>query len=237
MGFVVYKPFIPPCDSDEMNDATLAPPPDNPDLEPVLAQISADAAAGQFTAWGRSTLIDEFTGVPSIPRELFDELHTAAGIHADFPIGNAGLLHVYGYWFSQAPTPFGYKRDRWATGELARALGRPADEFLLDTNATGTTLARVTHAALPVLLTPPAGARVADAEFSSSMGSRRARVVLYSAESGGPTALIYGIGDAGTHAQQPLRIVTVFPVSGDPALLLADFERDPGSRWNAVADW
>ncbi|GAA1600449.1 amino acid deaminase [Leucobacter chromiireducens] len=220
-----------------MNSSPLSAPPALPDLEAVLAQIRTDATAGQFLAWGGSTLIDEFTGVPSISRELFDELHVAADLHADFPVGNAGLLHVYGYWFSQVPTPFGYKRDRWVTGELARALGRPTDEFLLRTDATATTLARVTSAALPVLLTPPAGARVADAEFSSPVGLHRARVVLHAAESGGPTALVYGISDAGTHAGSPLRLITAFPVSGDPELLLADFERDPGSRWNAVADW
>lgn len=220
-----------------MNGSLLSSPPALPELAPVLAEVRADAAAGRLSLWGGSTLIDEFTGVPSIPRELFDELHAAAGLHADFPVGNAGLLHVYGYWFSQVPTPFGYKRDRWAHGALAHALGRPAGEFVLGTSTAGTTLERVTNAALPVLLTPPPSARVADAEFSSRLGPRRARVVLHAADPGGPAALVYGIGGAGADAALPLRLITTFPVAGDPEQLLADFARDPGSRWNAVADW
>ncbi|WP_125100091.1 amino acid deaminase [Leucobacter chromiireducens] len=219
-----------------MTGAPHSTPPPLPELEPVLAQVRADAAAGRFESWGSSTLIDEFTGVPSIPRELFDALHAAAGIRAEFPVGNAGLLHVYGYWFSRVPTPFGYKRDRWADGALARALGRPADEFLLGATPAGTTLARVTRAALPVLRTPPAGARVADAVFAANRSLRRARVVLHAAEPAGPTALVSGIGTAGPHGGTPLRLITTFPVSGDPDQLLADFARDPGSRWNAVAD-
>ena len=227
----------------------------------MLAEVRADAAAGRFSSWGGSTLIDEFTGVPSIPRELFDALHEAAGIRATFPVGNAGLLHVYGYWFSRVRTPFGYKRDRWLQGDLARALGCAGQEFLLGTTESGTTLARVTRAALPVLLDPPAGATVAEAEFGSPSGPRVARVVLHAAEPGGPTALVYGIGDGVSRgdgptpvgvtagegddregrrdpaAQRPLRLITAFPVSGDPAGVLADFARAPGARWNAVADW
>ena len=55
----------------------------------------------------------------------------AAGLAAAFPVGNAGLLHVYGYWFSDEPTPYGFKRDRWVDGALAGALtGDDSDERL-----------------------------------------------------------------------------------------------------------
>ena len=89
-----------------------------PSIDTAVAHIRRDAEAGRLEGWGQSTLIDEFTGVPSIERELFDTLHAAAGLTATFPVGNAGVLHVYGYWFSEVPTPFGYKRDRWADGAL-----------------------------------------------------------------------------------------------------------------------
>ena len=59
-------------------------------LATVLALVHADAAAQRFDQWGLSTLIDEHTGVASIGRDVFDALHTAAGIEAVFPIGNAG---------------------------------------------------------------------------------------------------------------------------------------------------
>ena len=193
--------------------------------------MRSDAAAGRFAVWGRSTLIDEFTGVPSIPRELFDALHAAAGIPAAFPVGNAGLLHVYGYWFSAVPTPFGFKRDRWRDGALARALGKPADAFLLFGHGT-TALERVTAAALPVLRTPPAAALQAEAIIATPAGPRPSRVVLRRADPAGPAALVYGIAGA----SGPLELVTAFPLAGDPEPLLGDFAAEPRPRWNAVAD-
>lgn len=190
-----------------------------PALEPVLHAIRRDAAAGCLAHWGASTLIDEHTGVPSIDAELFGILHSAAGLDAAFPIGHAGLLHVYGYWYSTVPTPFGYKRDRWHDGTLARAFGLPVDAFHLDAPRPGspgsgqsgsdtpgsgapgsdpepTLLARVTAAALPVLRRPPAGSLVADAVVDG----RLSRVVLHRAPGAETPALVYGIEPGGSGA-------------------------------------
>ena len=59
-----------------------------------VGQIRADAKAGRFADWGRSTVIDENVGAPVIPRPLFDELHSLAGLPERWPVGNAGALHV-----------------------------------------------------------------------------------------------------------------------------------------------
>jgi hypothetical protein len=40
---------------------------------------------------------------------------------------HAGLLHTYGYLFSQLKTSFGYKRDRWISKNVACALGLPGN--------------------------------------------------------------------------------------------------------------
>ncbi|WP_428831926.1 amino acid deaminase [Gulosibacter sediminis] len=192
-------------------------------LPRALADIGEDAAAGRFAQWGRSTVIDENTGGPVLDRKLFDHLHDAAGIEATYPVGNAGLLHVYGYWFSDEPTPYGYKRDRWLDGNLALALGLPAEAFHLD--GPGTLLERVTAAIHPSLLAPPADARgTADVR----LGSAKARVVLLGADEASNTALIYGI-DGG----DGFRLISAFPLTGDSRSVLADFVEHPRYRWNA----
>ena len=222
-----------------------------PELAPVLDAVRRDAEHGRLAHWGASTLVDEHTGVPSIDEALFDALHRAAGLTAAFPIGHAGLLHVYGYWFSIVPTPFGYKRDRWHDGTLARAFGLPVDAFRLDvpeSDPDATPLARVTAAALPVLRRPPVGALVADAVVDG----RLSRVVLHRAPGAETPALVYGIesaGSAGTGsgrsvhaaphgsaaASDRLSLLTTFPFSGDPGPLLEEFAGEPVLRWNAVS--
>ncbi|MDA3147222.1 hypothetical protein JSO19_07495 [Leucobacter sp. UCMA 4100] len=138
------------------------------DRAAVLDFIRRDAAAGRLAAWGRSTVIDENTGVPSFDEQLFAELHVAAGIDADFPVGNAGLLHVYGYWFSHVMTPYGLKRERWLDGKLAAALGLPTDAFHLHDRGATTPLERVMNATLALLTDAPEGALVAEAPLDAA---------------------------------------------------------------------
>lgn len=138
------------------------------DRAAVLDFIRRDAAAGRLAEWGRSTVIDENTGVPSFDEPLFAELHAAAGIDADFPVGNAGLLHVYGYWFSHVMTPYGLKRERWLDGKLAAALGMPTDAFHLHDRGATTPLERVMNATLPLLAEAPEGALVAEAPLDAA---------------------------------------------------------------------
>lgn len=200
-------------------------------VERVLEFVRADAMAGRFDAWGLSTVIDEHVGEAVIGREVFDLLHEAAGIEADFPVGNAGVLHVYGYWFSKTPTPFGLKRDRWQNGVLAAALGRRPEEFRLDGAADSTPLERVTRAVLPLLLEPPAGAVAAEVRLGGSSGDDcSARVVLHRSSGASVWALVYGVALKGAE----WRLITVFPFQGAAEELVEEFEANPGFRWNAV---
>ncbi|WP_053386355.1 hypothetical protein [Leucobacter japonicus] len=224
-----------------------------PDLDFVLACVHDDAVAGRFADWGRSTVIDEHTGVASFDRELFEVLHAAAGISAEFPIGNAGVMHVYGYWFSEVPTPFGFKRDRWLHGEVARAFGLAPDAFHLTRGAAdgSTPLQRLSRVALPALRSPAPGTP----EGNALIGDGASRVVFAQVAgdveepggasggagftdaagviSGGSPALIYGIAPT---AGAPLQLITAFPFGGEVEALIAEFEGEPTARWNAAID-
>lgn len=193
----------------------------------VLAQVRADAAAGRFDDWASSTVVDENTAEPVIDPELFDALHAAAGISASYPVGNAGVLHVYGYWFSTAPTPYGYKYQRWTDGELARAFGLSPTAFWLteEPPAPTTLLQRVTAVALPALVNPAVGRPAREARVAGV----NTRATLVRAATAFASALVYGV-DTGAGWQ----VVTTFPVTGDPQVLLDDFEQHPRLRWNAA---
>lgn len=182
--------------------------------------IDDDSAARRFDAWGCSTAIDENTGTAVISRTLFDVLHDRAGIEAAWPIGNAGLLHCYGYLLSLEATPYGLKRDRWVHGELARASGLHPDA-LLPWAGDSTLLARATSAATAILRAPAIDA-------FQTVDGRDTRVALSSTS--GPAALIYLA--APLPATAPL-LITLFPVA-DPAVPLDEFRSAPNLRWNAV---
>lgn len=190
------------------------------DALPWLASaIRVDRGADRFAMWGRSTTIDENTGTAVIPQALFEELHRRAGITADWPVGNAGLLHCYGYLLSQEVTPYGLKRDRWTQHALARACGLPDDAFH-PWHAGPTLLERATSAASALLSAPAAGAE-------QSLEGRMVRVALGATR--GPAALAYAV--APTPGAAPL-LVTLFPVA-EATTPLAAFTADPRLRWNA----
>lgn len=195
------------------------------DLEVALRCVEADALAGRFDEWAWSTVVDENVGAPVIDERVFESLHAAAGIDAAFPVGNAGVLHVYGYHFSEVATPYGLKRDRWNDGRLARVLGLTESAFRLGDGASETPLERVTDAALPILLAPGPSARVIDQEVDGSL----TRAIVVSGGSDGSGALISGL-DTG----RGLRLVTLFPVADAAAFARDAAEEPPRLRWNAT---
>lgn len=201
-------------DCDHKVDPMHAPP-----LEDALAAIARDQQSGRIGAWSRSTVIDENVGEAVIDRELFARIHDAGGVEADFPVGNAGLIHVYGYLFSSVVTPFGYKSDRWNDGVLARCLGLPADHFRLGASDDETPLERVLAAVMPVLMDPPASARVA----SWTVDDVEQRAVLTDG------ALVSGIDES-----DGLRLLTTFPVADAEAFARDLFADPPRLRWNAI---
>ncbi|PNW10387.1 amino acid deaminase [Microbacterium testaceum] len=176
--------------------------------------LADDAAAGRFAAWGRSSVIDENVAAAVLARPLFDELHARAGLEASWPVGNAGVLHVYGYLLSTTPTPYGLKRERWLTGELERACGLDAGAFV-PWAGTQTLLSRATAAATVLLARPDA--------LTEEAEGRTARIALGAPLPEGTAALAYAVDGL---------LVTMFPVA-DPAALRAGLGA-PRLRWNAV---
>ena len=191
------------------------------DSLPWLAgSLRDDHSRRRFDAWGRSTIVDENTGSPVIPRALFEELHARAGLAAEWPIGNAGLLHCYGYLLSLEATPYGLKRDRWVEDALATACGLPADAFH-PWHDGPTLLTRATAAASALLAAPPAGATL-------TVDGRDSHLALGTAH--GPTVLAYAVAPAPGSATV---VITMFPVA-EASTPLTEFVQDPRLRWNAV---
>lgn len=183
------------------------------------ASLRADRDAGRFAAWGRSTAVDENTGTGVITPALFDELHRRADLPATWPVGNAGLLHCYGYLLSREPTPYGLKSDRWLTPALAVACGFPEDAFLPWLPGP-TLLDRATAAAAALSAGGGGSAIVVD--------GRESRVTVGAPE--GPAALAYAVAPAPGLPPLP---VTLFPVT-DAAAILTEFPALQRLRWNAV---
>lgn len=180
----------------------------------LAASLIDDAAAGRFASWGRSTIVDENVGQAVLPRALFDELHARAGLDASWPVGNAGLLHVYGYLLSTTPTPYGLKRERWLADDLALACGLFRGAFSPWTGAD-TLLSRVTAAAASLLSRPDT--------IDEAVEGRSTRIALGDPLPDGTTALAYAVDGL---------IVTMFPVA-DAAALRSGLG-GPRLRWNAV---
>jgi hypothetical protein len=194
------------------------------DAVPWLSRsIAEDAASGRFARWSRSTIVDENVGAPVLDRAVFDRLHDLAGEPSAWPVGNAGLLHVYGYLLSLTPTPYGLKRERWLGPELARAFGLADDAF--EPWADGPTLLeRVADAATSLLRSPAAARSEADGEYVTALSAFT-----------GPGALVYArVIDDG------IRLVTTFPVADAAAVLTAIDAAPPTPggpyrpRWNAT---
>jgi hypothetical protein len=194
------------------------------DAIPWLSRsIAEDAASGRFARWSRSTIIDENVGNPVLDRAVFDRLHDLAGEPSAWPVGNAGVLHVYGYLLSLTPTPYGLKRERWLGPELARAFGLADDAFAPWSDGP-TLLERVTGAATGLLHSPAASRTEAGGEYVTALSA-----------SAGRAALVYA-----RVTEDGIRLVTTFPVADAAAVLTAidAAAPTPGApsrpRWNAA---
>ncbi|MFM9918471.1 amino acid deaminase [Lacisediminihabitans sp. H27-G8] len=205
--------------------------------ETIDDQIRADAANSAFDDWGLSTVIDENIAAPVIVRDEFERLHELAALEAEWPIGNAGLLHVYGYLLSTVQTPYGLKRERWLDGALAGALGLPRDAFLPTGTVTvtgtgtgtgtGTLLSRVTAAALPRVVEPPSDALLV-LDQQSIDGGIAVRTVVVGHPIG--AALLYGVREAGR-----MRAITAFPLAmASESFCRSLEEKAPRLRYNAA---
>ena len=195
----------------------------------LVEQVRADADAGRFDEWGLSTVIEGGVAPPIIPQSLCDDLHTIAGLPAQWPVGNAGVLHVYGYLLSAVRTSAGPKRARWLNPPLARALGLAADA-LTPWGAVPTVLAQVGAIARPIL-DSPADAPGVQLWIDETTTSTVARTVVVRTQASVDAVLFYGV-DAG----EGMRLITVFPVTRfDDSWIAGRVSSPPRLRYNAVS--
>ena len=186
----------------------------------LTESIDHDREQARFDAWGLSTVIDENVGASVISRSLFAELHRRAGIDAEWPIGNAGLLHCYGYLLSLVETPYGFKRERWIGGELAVACGLAPHAFL-PWQEGRSLLERATGAASGILARATLATTVSVDCRSTRLGLSRGL---------GAAALAYAVAPT---AETPPLLITLFPVT-DADSVRAEFASVARLRWNAV---
>ncbi|MBF4635572.1 amino acid deaminase [Agreia pratensis] len=194
----------------------------------LAAQIAQDASADRFSLWGLSTVVDENTGTPVISPALFAELHRLAGLDATWPVGNAGLIHVYGYLLSTVSTPYGLKRDRWVNGDVARALGlEPSALTPWHEPASATTPLHRLAVALSSIFDAPAEAPGVVFVMRESSDRISAMTVLVRRPSSEHSALLYAVDG---------KLVTAFSFEISSSSIEALRAEPPRLRYNAVVD-
>lgn len=101
-------------------------------LEDVLPGLAGNLkTANEISAkyWTDSTPFDEIAKAYILPDNILDALgirHETTGGVVHVP---AGMMHTYGYLFSQLKTPYGLKGKRWIESRLDERLGLPAGMF------------------------------------------------------------------------------------------------------------
>lgn len=99
---------------------------------------------GALKLWGKSLNYDELAKAEIVPPGILDELLKDSGAPARRErVVHAGVEHIYGYLLSVIKTPYGYKCERWVSGELEAGLGLKAPLFTPEAPA-GTALQNVT---------------------------------------------------------------------------------------------
>ena len=99
------------------------------DVLPGLAGNLKTANEISDKYWTDSTPFDEIAKAYILPDNILDALgirHASTGGVVHVP---AGLMHSYGYLFSQLRTPYGLKGKRWIESRLDERLGLPAGMF------------------------------------------------------------------------------------------------------------
>lgn len=191
-------------------------------------QVSASRSdLAEMAKWASSTVIDDNVQAPVFNERVFSWLHRGAAGAFAFPVGHAGLMHVYGYLLSSVQTPYGLKRQRWLTADLANAFGLESSYFFPTASAVPL-MERVASVVLPVLSDPTSDSRTIVA-FDEAIDNRRRMRTVYVRDSvTNSTALLYGSVDG-----DDVQIVTAFPSGPLPAQSARDRIAEPARyRYN-----
>lgn len=102
------------------------------DLETELPRLSRNLAIAREVSeahWTDSTPFDELAKTYILPEHVMDALGIRHTMTVEVMHVPAGVMHSYGYLFSQLETPFGLKGKRWIESRLDERLGLPAATF------------------------------------------------------------------------------------------------------------
>jgi hypothetical protein len=101
-------------------------------LEDVLPGLSAnlklaDDASARY--WTDCVIFDELAKAEILPETAMKGLGIRRSVDGGVAHAPAGVMHTYGYLFSQLKTAFGLKGKRWIESRLDERLGLPAGTF------------------------------------------------------------------------------------------------------------
>lgn len=102
------------------------------DLEDALPGLRGNLAAATATSrrwWTDSVNDDELVHAPILPGKVLDGLGIPRETTGGVEHVPAGLMHTYGYLFSQLKTAYGLKGKRWLESRVDERLGLPAGTF------------------------------------------------------------------------------------------------------------
>lgn len=99
------------------------------DVLPNFPKDLETAAKVSDSHWTDSTPYDELAHGYVLPDAIMDALGIRHEVTGSLAHASAGLLHSYGYLFSQLKTAYGLKGKRWIESRLDERLGLPAGTF------------------------------------------------------------------------------------------------------------
>ncbi len=193
--------------------------------------------------WTSCTVFDELAKSEILPEKAMRTLGIKRAVVGGVAHAPAGVMHTYGYLFSQLQTAYGLKGKRWLESRLDERLGLPAGAFS-PLAPEGEFASNVTSALLQLIGAParvPRAARLAPS--AKALGRVEQRVTwrtpdggtieasvftylvplapLKDRKSGESHLLIYAVRRDGRH-----QLTTAFPIDGKFARGIMDAKPD-----------
>jgi hypothetical protein len=216
--------------------------------------------ADLLACWGECLNVDENTLTAIVDTPILAAIGAPTGAEG---VAHAGVAHTYGYLFSLARTPFGFKRKRWVHPAIEQGFGLPRG-CLGPTPEAGTLLTNVTWLAGLVALRAEEGAErldgvaervgpelraldlsdlkrtriVEEVEIDGALVRLRTDVVAFRNPGPDTHLLVYSVHDPRRGLP---RLITAFPVGADTVAALTapgteGPRREVRTRYNAFVE-
>ncbi len=114
----------------------------NPSLLTQIEKDSQDPYLLMF--WGRSSNLDASNNKIIVDEKILNQIYKKFNFYPTGSKAHAGIIHSYGYLFSNLMTPYGYKRKRWIDRSLNEAFSFQG-ESLSPQTSQGSLLSNLTY--------------------------------------------------------------------------------------------